>query len=64
MQISDNAAMNPTNFASSVKKGQSASNQGGSQAVDPDKDGDNEATETAKAANSEAGRGTNVDTTA
>jgi hypothetical protein len=63
MHISDNAAMNATNFASSVKKGQSAS-QGGGQAVDPDKDGDNEATETAKAANSEAGRGTNVDTTA
>lgn len=64
MKISDNAATNVTNFANSVKKDQSASNQGGAQAADPDKDGDNEAAETAKAAKTEAGRGTNVDTTA
>jgi hypothetical protein len=55
------------NFATSVKKTQqpaSGPNQGGAQAADPDKDGDNEATETGKAAQAEGSRGTNVDTTA
>jgi hypothetical protein len=68
MQVGDNAAANMANFTSTVKKTQQsastpAPNQG-VQSADPDKDGDNEATETAKAANAEAGRGTNVDTTA
>lgn len=68
MQVGDNAATNMMNFATTVKKTeQSASapapNQG-VQSADPDQDGDKEAAETAKAANAEAGRGTNVDTTA
>lgn len=66
MKIGDNAATNMMNFSTTVKKSQqnaSAQNQG-VQAADPDKDGDNEATETAKTAKAEGARGANVDTTA
>lgn len=67
MKVGDNAATNMMNFSTTVKKSQqssaSAPNQG-VQSADPDRDKDVEAAETAKAANAEAGRGTNVDTTA
>ena len=68
MQVGDNAAANMMNFATTVKKTeQSASTPAPNQGVqpaDPDQYADKEAAETAKAANAEAGRGANVDTTA
>lgn len=68
MEIGDNAAANMMNFATTVKKSQQSAsapspNQG-VQSADPERDKDVEATEAARAVNAEAGRGTNVDTTA